>query len=52
MLSCLMGSGDETIPHLNEVLSVEIHMRMQFILRVCPSDLNKLLVDVLLDDVV
>ena len=52
MVKRILESRNELISQLQEVLSVEGHLWAQPSLRIDPGDLDKLPVDVLLDDLV
>ena len=52
MVKCVLGSNNEPVSQLQEVLSIEGHLWAQPSLRIDPGDLDGLLVDVLLDDLV
>lgn len=52
MVKRILGSNNEPVSQLQEVLSVEGHLWAQPSRRIDPSDLDELPVDVLLDDLV
>jgi hypothetical protein len=47
VVKCVMGSNNESIPHNHEVLCIEGHLRTQSSLRVYPSDMHKLPLDII-----
>jgi hypothetical protein len=49
---CILGSNNESVSQLQKVLSVEGHLWAQPSPRVDPSDLDKLSVNVIPDDLV
>ena len=52
VMKCILGSNNEPVSQLQKVLSVEDHLWAQPSLRVYPGDLDKLLVNVIPNDLV
>ena len=50
MLECVIGSNNEPIPQIHEVLDLEGYLRMYPTLRIDPNDLRKLPIDIISND--
>lgn len=50
IVKCILGSNNDLVSQLQEVLSVEGYLWVQPSQRIDPSDIDELPIDVLLDD--